>query len=94
MTDWRAPGHILWGNTPDHTTSNDKWLPEGSLYSPEDFSCALHQAHREGGYVWHVDTVQDSCAIVDTSFDKYVEVYPERLILSTYQFIILIRLAP
>ena len=70
LTDWRAPGHIPWGNTPDHTTSNDKWLPEGSLYSPEDFSRALHQARRRAVYA-RVDTEQDSCAIVDTSFDKY-----------------------
>ena len=72
LPDWRAPGHIPWGNIPDQTTSNDKWLPEGSLYSPEDFSRALCQAR--AGYV-PVDvaqTEQEPHGIVDASLNKHI----------------------
>lgn len=72
LADWRAPGHIPWGNISDQTTSNDKWLPEGSLYSPEDFSRALCQAR--AGYV-PVDvaqTEQEPRAIVDASHNKHI----------------------
>ena len=70
LADWRAPGHIPWGNIPDRTTNDDKWLPEGSLYSPEDFSRALCKART--GYV-PVDvaqTEQGPCTIVDESLNK------------------------
>ena len=72
LTDWRAPGHIPWGNIPDQTTRDDKWLPEGSLYSPEDFSHALCQAR--AGYV-PVDvaqTEQEPGAIVEASLNKHI----------------------
>lgn len=69
MADWRAPGHIPWGNIPDETTSNDKWLPEGSLYSPEDFSRALCQART--GYV-PAQTERQPSAIVDASLNKHI----------------------
>ena len=71
LTGWRAPGHIPWGNLPDRTTDDEKWLPEGSLYSPEDFSRALYQAR--AGYMRAnvAQTEQESCAIVDSSLDKH-----------------------
>jgi hypothetical protein len=72
LADWRAPGHIPWGNISDRTTNDDKWLPEGSLYTPEDFSRALCQART--GYV-PVDvaqTEQGPCAIVDASLNKHI----------------------
>jgi hypothetical protein len=71
LTGWRAPGHIPWGNLPDQTTDDKKWLPEGSLYSPEDFSRALCQAR--AGYMRTnvAQTDQEPCAIVDSSLDKH-----------------------
>ena len=69
LADWRAPGHIPWGNIPDRTTNDDKWLPEGSLYSPEDFSRALCQARTGYVPVGVAQTEQDS-TIVDASLNK------------------------
>ena len=72
MANWRAPGHIPWENVSDQITNDDKWLPEGSLYSPEDFSRALCQAR--AGYV-PVDvpqTEQEPHAIVDASLNKHI----------------------
>ena len=71
LTEWRAPGHIPWGNTLDQTTSNDKWLPEGSLYSPEDFSRALCQARARYVPVDVAQTDQEPCDIVDASLNKH-----------------------
>ncbi|KAF8817425.1 hypothetical protein BYT27DRAFT_7152960 [Phlegmacium glaucopus] len=73
LTGWRAPGHIPWGNTPDQAPVSEKWLPEGSLYSPEDFSRALLQA-RAGHVRVEVavaQTKQEPHAFVDASLDKY-----------------------
>ena len=72
MADWRAPGHIPWGNISDQATSNDKWLPEGSLYSPEDFSRALCQARTGYMPVKVAQTEQEPRAIVDASANKYI----------------------
>ena len=69
MTGWRAPGHIPWGNLLD-LTGDKKWLPEGSLYSPDDFSRALYQA-RAGHRLNIVQTEQEPCTIVDASLDKH-----------------------
>ena len=67
LADWRAPGHIPWGDIPDQTTSDDKWLPEGSLYSPEDFSRALCQARARYVSVDVAQSEQEPSAIVDAS---------------------------
>ena len=72
LTEWRAPGHIPWGNIPNQTTSNDKWLPEGSLYSPEDFSRALCQARARYVPVDVAQTDQEPCDIVDVSLNKHI----------------------
>jgi hypothetical protein len=72
LADWRAPGHIPWGDIPDQTTSDDKWLPEGSLYSPEDFSRALGQARARYVSVDVAQSEQEPSAIVDASLNKHI----------------------
>ncbi|KAF8159522.1 hypothetical protein B0H34DRAFT_407690 [Crassisporium funariophilum] len=42
LTCWQAPEHSPWGIIQEKPTM--RWIPEGSLYSPEDFSLFLHQA--------------------------------------------------
>ena len=72
LPDRRAPGHIPWGNISDQNINNDKWLPEGSLYSPEDFSRALCQARAGYAPVDVAQTEQEPHTIVDVSFDKHI----------------------
>ena len=69
LTSWQAPGHVPWGHIWDQTIDDKKWLPEGSLYSPEDFSRALYQAR--DGYIRDDVAQQEPCAIVDGSLDKH-----------------------
>ena len=54
MADWRAPRHIQWENVSDQTTNDDKRLPEGSLYSPEDFSRAFCQTRAGLRPIWNL----------------------------------------
>ena len=69
MTSWQAPGHIPWGDIPYQTTADQKWLPEGSLYSPEDFSRALHLARAGRVPVDAAQTGQEPCAILAEGMD-------------------------
>ena len=72
LPDWRAPGHVPWGNIPDQTTNNHKWLPEGSLYSPEDFSRALCQARAGNVLVDVAQTEKEPHAVVDASLNNHM----------------------
>jgi len=71
LTGWRAPGHIPWRNIPDQTSVPEKWLPEGSLYSPEDFSRALFQARAGHVRVDVAQTEPEPRASIDASPDKH-----------------------
>ena len=82
LPDWRAPGHVPWGNIPDQTTNNNKWLPEGSLYSPEDFSRALCQARAGNVPVDVAQTEKVPHAVVDASLNNH-KTTTERMDLGT-----------
>ena len=71
LIGWRAPGHIPWGSIQDQATVPEKWLPEGSLFSPEDFSRSLNQARSKLVCAETAETEQGLRVIVNASLDKH-----------------------